>query len=265
AGIAEIMTALEIYKNNPDLKHSTLKIAFTPDEEIGRGADFFDVKKFGADFAYTLDGGPLGELEYENFNAAGANVTINGRNVHPGTAKNQMINSQHIAMEFNSLLPTVERPEHTEKYEGFFHLISFKGEVEKTNLYYIVRDHNKEKFEQKKALILEIVEFMNKKYGRKLVEIELKDQYYNMREVIEKDMSIVDLAEKAMKEVNVEPNIKAIRGGTDGARLSFMDLPTPNIFGGGHNFHGKFEFIPFESMKKAVDVILKIVELNSKV
>jgi len=264
AGIAEIMTALEILQKDSSLKHGTIKIAFTPDEEIGQGADFFDVEKFGADFAYTIDGGPLGELEYENFNAAGAEITINGRNVHPGTAKNQMINSQHIAMEFNSLLPIVERPEHTEEYEGFFHLISFNGEVEKSTLYYIIRDHDKVKFEQKKNLLLEIVNFLNKKYGRELVNIDLKDQYYNMREVVEKNMFIVDLARRAMEEVDVKPNIKAIRGGTDGARLSFMGLPTPNIFGGGHNFHGRYEFIPLESMKKAVDVILKIVELNTK-
>jgi tripeptide aminopeptidase len=264
AGVAEIMTMLEILHKNPDIKHGTIKVAFTPDEEIGRGADHFDVEKFAADFAYTLDGGPLGELEFENFNAAGATITITGRNVHPGTAKNQMINSQHLAMEFNSMLPVVERPEHTEKYEGFFHLLSFNGDVERTEMYYIVRDHNFEKFEQKKQLMLNIADFMNKKYGRQLVKVELKDQYFNMRKIIEQRMEIVDLAQKAMEEVGIEPNIKAIRGGTDGSKLSFMGLPTPNIFTGGHNFHGRFEYIPLQSMQKAVQVLLKIIELSTK-
>lgn len=263
AGIAEIMTALEVYKNNPELKHGTIKIAFTPDEEIGRGADFFDVKKFAADFAYTVDGGPLGELEYESFNAAAAQINVIGRNVHPGTAKNQMINSQLIAIEFNSLLPVFDKPEFTQELEGFYHLLSFNGDIEKTNLHYIVRDHDRQKFERRKKLLYEIADFLNKKYGRELVSIDLKDQYYNMREIIEKKMFIVDLAQKAMEELNIVPIIKAIRGGTDGSRLSFMGLPTPNIFGGGHNFHGRFEFIPLESMQKAVDVILKINELNS--
>ncbi len=264
AGVTEIMTALEFLHNNPEINHGTIKIGFTPDEEIGRGADYFNVEKFGADFAYTLDGGPVGELEYENFNAAEAKITISGRNVHPGTAKNQMINSQHIAMEFNSLLPITQRPEHTEKYEGFFHLISFKGEVEETKLHYIIRDHDKKLFESKKLLVYKIADFLNNKYSRNLVQVEVRDQYYNMREKIEPVMHVVELAEKAMKEVGVEPNIKAIRGGTDGARLSFMGLPTPNIFAGGHNFHGRFEFIPLESMQKAVDVVLKIIELSVK-
>ncbi len=262
AGIAEIMTALEILHNNPEIKHGTIKIAFTPDEEIGRGADYFDVKKFNADFAYTLDGGQIGELEYENFNAAGAKVIVSGRNVHPGTAKNQMINSQHLAMEFNSLLPVIQRPEYTEKYEGFFHLMSFIGEVENTELQYIVRDHDKKLFENKKILMLKTAEFLNHKYGKNLIKVELKDQYFNMREQIEPVMHIIDLAEKAMEQVDVEPNIKAIRGGTDGSRLSFMGLPTPNIFAGGHNFHGRFEFVPLESMQKATEVILKIIELS---
>lgn len=264
AGIAEIMTALEYFKNHQEIKHGTIKIGFTPDEEIGRGADYFDVEKFGADFAYTIDGGPIGELEFENFNAAGAKVIVTGRSVHPGTAKNQMINSQHIAMEFNALLPVTQRPEHTDKYEGFFHLMTFIGDVEKTELQYIIRDHDKKLFEQKKKIIRQAADFINNKYGRELVEVNLKDQYYNMREKIEPVMHIVDLARKALEEVDVKPNIKAIRGGTDGARLSFMGLPTPNIFGGGHNFHGKFEFIPLESMQKAVDVIVKIIELNAK-
>ncbi|MBN2663896.1 MAG: peptidase T [Bacteroidales bacterium] len=264
AGIAEIMTALEYLKKNPETKHGTLKIGYTPDEEIGRGADYFDVEKFNADFAYTIDGGPIGELEYENFNAAGAKITVLGRNVHPGTAKNQMINAQHIAMEFNSLLPSNQRPEHTEKYEGFFHLISFIGDVERTELQYIIRDHDKKLFKKKKKLMLQIADFLNNKYQRELIQAEIKDQYLNMKEKIEPVMHIVELAEKAMKQVDVKPNIKAIRGGTDGARLSFMGLPTPNIFGGGHNFHGKFEFIPLESMQKAVEVIVKIIELNAE-
>lgn len=262
AGIAEIMTALEILHNNPQIKHCTIKVAFTPDEEIGRGADKFDVEKFGADFAYTLDGGPIGELEYENFNAAEAIITVSGRSVHPGTAKNQMINSQHIAMEFNSLLPVNQRPEYTEKYEGFFHLISTKGEVEQTKLHYIIRDHDRKLFEQKKLLVYKIAEMLNAKYGRNLVKAEVRDQYYNMREKIEPVMYIVELAKKAMKAVDVEPIIQPIRGGTDGAKLSFMGLPTPNIFAGGHNFHGKYEYIPLQSMQKAVEVVLKIVENN---
>ena len=261
AGVAEIMTALEILQSSPQIKHGTIKVAFTPDEEIGRGADKFDVDKFGADFAYTLDGGPIGELEYENFNAAEAKITISGRSVHPGTAKNQMINSQHIAMEFNSLLPYTQRPEHTEKYEGFFHLISIIGEVEQTKLHYIIRDHDKKLFEEKKSLVYKIAEFINYRYGRKLANVEVNDQYYNMREKIEPVMHIIELAKKAMNEVGIVPNIKPIRGGTDGAKLSFMGLPTPNIFTGGHNFHGKFEFVPLESMQKAVEVVLKIVEL----
>lgn len=261
AGIAEIMTALEILHNNPQIKHCTIKVAFTPDEEIGRGADKFDVEKFGADFAYTLDGGPIGELEYENFNAAEAIITVSGRSVHPGTAKNQMINSQHIAMEFNSLLPVNQRPEYTEKYEGFFHLISTKGEVEQTKLHYIIRDHDRKLFEQKKLLVYKIAEMLNAKYGRNLVKAEVRDQYYNMREKIEPVMYIVELAKKAMKAVDVEPIIQPIRGGTDGAKLSFMGLPTPNIFAGGHNFHGKYEYIPLQSMQKAVEVVLKIVEM----
>lgn len=263
AGIAEIMSALEFLKNNPEIKHGTIKVGFTPDEEIGRGADYFGVKKFNADFAYTIDGGPIGELEYENFNAAGAKITVLGRNVHPGTAKNQMINAQHIAMEFNSLLPSNQRPEHTEKYEGFFHLISFIGDVERTELQYIIRDHDKKLFEKKKKLMLQVADFLNNKYQREIIHTEIKDQYFNMKEKIEPVMHIVELVKKAMEQVDVNPNIKAIRGGTDGARLSFMGLPTPNIFGGGHNFHGRFEFIPLESMQKAVEVIVKIIELNA--
>ena len=262
AGVAEIMTALEYLVEHPEIKHGKIRIAFTPDEEIGRGTEHFDVQGFGADFAYTLDGGPLGELEFENFNAAEAKITVSGVNVHPGTAKNKMINSMHVAMEFNSMLPPQERPEHTEGYEGFYHLLSFTGGVEQTNLHYIIRDHDRGKFESRKQLVLDIAEFLNKKYGRELVKVELKDQYYNMREKIEPVMYVVDLAKKAMEEVGVKPIVKPIRGGTDGAMLSYKGLPTPNIFTGGHNFHGKFEYIPLESMEKAVDVIVKIVELS---
>ncbi len=263
AGVAEIMTALEYLIEHPEIKHGKIRIAFTPDEEIGRGTEHFDVQGFGADFAYTLDGGPLGELEFENFNAAEAKITVSGVNVHPGTAKNKMINSMHVAMEFNSMLPPQERPEHTAGYEGFYHLLSFKGDVEQTKLHYIIRDHDREKFESRKQLVQDIAEFLNKKYGRELVKVELKDQYYNMREKIEPVMYVVDLAKKAMEEVGVKPIVKPIRGGTDGAMLSYKGLPTPNIFTGGHNFHGKFEYIPLESMEKAVDVIVKIVELSA--
>ncbi|MCK5538930.1 MAG: peptidase T [Bacteroidales bacterium] len=264
AGIATILEAIEYLIQHPEIEHGEIRVGFTPDEEIGRGADFFDVKKFNADFAYTIDGGEIGELEFENFNAALAKLSFKGRNVHPGTAKNQMKNSMHLAIELNSLLPVAQRPEHTDKYEGFFHLISMSGEVEESSLMYIIRDHDREKFESKKVLIKDIVDFLNKKYGENTIILELNDQYYNMREKIEPVMHIVDLAEKAIKAVGVKPNIKAIRGGTDGARLSFMGLPTPNIFAGGHNFHGRYEYIPFESMEKTVEVIVKIIELHAK-
>jgi tripeptide aminopeptidase len=264
AGIAEIMTAIEYLVANPELPHGTIKIGFTPDEEIGRGADYFDVKKFGANFAYTLDGGEIGELEYENFNASMAKITIHGRNVHPGTAKNQMINSLMIGMELNALLPVNERPEYTEGYEGFFMLMSFNGSVEETKMMYIIRDHDMDKFKYKNALMHDAVAYINKKYGEDTVEMELKDQYYNMKEKVEPVKHIVDRVEKAMQEVGVKPKIKAIRGGTDGSRLSYMGLPTPNIFTGGHNFHGKFEYIPIQSMKKAVDVILKLIDIYAK-
>ena len=260
AGIAEIMTAVEYLLNHPEIKHGTVKVGFTPDEEVGRGADKFDVKKFGAEFAYTIDGGRIGELEYENFNAAGLTVTISGRNVHPGTAKNQMINSIIIGMEYNSLLPADQRPEHTEGYEGFFHLMDFRGSVDKTVLKYIVRDHDNNKFEQKKRMAQEAADFLNKKYGKEIVSVELTDQYFNMKEKIEPVKYIVDLAEKAMIEAGVKPIIKPIRGGTDGSRLSFMGLPTPNIFAGGHNFHGIHEYIPVQSMEKAVEVIVNVVK-----
>ena len=261
AGIAEIMAAMEFLTTNTMIKHGKLRVAFTVDEEIGRGADKFDVKKFGAKYAYTIDGGHVGELEYENFNAAMATVTIQGRNVHPGTAKNTMVNAMHLAMEFNGLLPHDERPEYTEGYEGFFHLIDFKGEVEETIFRYIIRDHDREKFEAKKKLIKECAAFMNKKYGKGRVTLKLTDQYFNMREMVEPVKFIVDIAEQAMIDCGIEPIIKPIRGGTDGSRLSYMGLPCPNIFAGGHNFHGKYEYVPIPSMQKAVKVIIRIAEL----
>lgn len=264
AGIAEIMTAIEYLVNNPQIEHGDIKVAFTPDEEVGRGADHFNVEKFNADFAYTVDGGRLGELEYENFNAAGVKLTIKGRNVHPGSAKNKMINSIEIAMELNSMLPENQKPKYTEGYEGFFLLSSLNGDVEETKASYIIRDHFKDKFEEKKALMQKVVDFLNAKYGEGTVHVEIKDQYYNMKEKIEPVMHIVDTAKKAMEELGITPLITPVRGGTDGARLSYMGLPCPNLFTGGHNYHGKYEFIPTESMEKAVEVILKIVELYSK-
>ncbi|WP_313757600.1 peptidase T [Tissierella sp.] len=260
AGIAEIITAVEYLIENPHIPHGTIKIGFTPDEEIGRGADCFDVKKFDADFAYTVDGGPVGELEYENFNAATANIFIQGRNVHPGTAKNKMLNSILIATELNSMLPINERPEYTEGYEGFYHIKDFNGSVEKTEISYIIRDHSMEKFQIKKETLTKVIEFLNYKYGD-IITLEIIDSYYNMKEKIEPVMYIVDIAKKAMEELNIEPLIKPIRGGTDGSRLSYMGLPCPNLFTGGHNFHGKFEYIPTFSMERSVDTILKIIEL----
>jgi tripeptide aminopeptidase len=261
AGIAEIVSAIEYLTENPEIKHGTIKIAFTPDEEIGRGADHFNITKFGADFAYTLDGGEIGELEYENFNASLAKITILGRNVHPGTAKNKMINSINIGIELHNMLPVQERPEYTEAYEGFYMLDHFEGSIEKTTMKYIIRDHDEIKFKKKNELIKKAVECINLKYGEGTVQLELIDQYYNMKEKIEPVMHIVHNAEKAMEELGIKPIIKPIRGGTDGSRLSYMGLPTPNIFTGGHNYHGKFEFIPVQSMEKAVKVILKIIEL----
>ncbi|MCY6370163.1 peptidase T [Clostridium ganghwense] len=264
AGVAEIMTAVEYLINHPEIKHGTIKVGFTPDEEIGAGADHFDVEKFNADFAYTVDGGTVGELEYENFNAAGAKITIKGRNVHPGSAKNKMINSMVIANELIFILPDEETPSHTEGYEGFYHLTSIKGEVEETKLNYIIRDFDKDKFEERKYIMSSVVKSLNKKYGEGTVELDLKDQYYNMKEKVEPVKHIVDTAFKAMEECEVVPKVVPIRGGTDGARLSYMGLPTPNLFTGGHNFHGKYEFIPTFAMEKAVDVIVKIIELYAK-
>jgi tripeptide aminopeptidase len=264
AGVAEIVTAAEILLTSEKIKHGKIRIGFTPDEEIGRGADKFDVKKFGAEFAYTLDGGEIGELEFENFNAAGAKITIQGRSVHPGFAKDKMINATLVAHKLISMLPPIQRPEHTEKYEGFYHLMSLNGNVEKAEMQFIIRDHDKQKFEKKKKLLKEIVQLVNNEFGRELVQLELKDQYYNMREKIEPVIYVVEMAKEAMKKAGIQPSVKAIRGGTDGARLSYEGLPCPNIFAGGHNFHGPFEFVPVHSMKKAVEVILNIAELTVK-
>ncbi len=260
AGIAEIVTAMEYLQEHQEIKHGKVRVCFTPDEEVGRGADFFDVRKFGASFAYTLDGGEIGELEYENFNAAMATVTIQGRSVHPGAAKNKMVNAIHVGQKLNSMLPFEQRPEYTEGYEGFFHCIAFDGRVEKTVISYIIRDHDREQFNSRKEMLTQACLFLNDEFGEGTVQPEIEDQYYNMREKIEPVKFIVDLAEEAMREVGVEPKIRAIRGGTDGARLSFMGLPCPNIFAGGHNFHGPYEYVPVESMKKAVEVIIRIAE-----
>lgn len=263
AGITEIVSAAEYLMKHPEIKHGEIKIGFTPDEEIGRGADKFQVEEFGADFAYTLDGGPIGELEYENFNAATAKIKIQGKNVHPGSAKDTMINSQLVGMELHSLLPVGERPEHTEKYEGFSLLTAFNGAVDYSEMTYIIRDHSREKFEAKKKYFEEIVKFLNIRY-KDAITLEIKDSYYNMREKVEPMMHIVELAKKSMEEIGITPNIKPIRGGTDGSRLSYMGLVTPNIFAGGYNFHSRFEFVPLSSIEKATELIVKIVENNAK-
>lgn len=264
AGIAEIMTAMEYLIGNPHIEHGTIKVAFTPDEEIGRGADHFDVEGFRAELAYTVDGGGIGELEYENFNAASAKITLRGRNVHPGSAKGKMINSMLIAGELIGMLPKNETPAATEGYEGFYHLVSIDGGVEETSLSYIIRDFDEDNFEKRQQFIASLVEDLNKTYGPKTAAIEIKEQYRNMKEKIEPVRHVVDAAFLAMQEAGVEPKVQPIRGGTDGARLSFMGLPTPNIFTGGHNFHGKYEYIPVSSMEKAVEVIINIVKLYSK-
>jgi len=261
AGIAEIMAFAEFVVNTPAYEHGPIKIGFTPDEEIGRGADLFDVKKFGADFAYTIDGGEVGELEYENFNAASVDLIVNGINIHPGSAKHKMKNAVLIGMELNGLLPVFEIPGYTEKYEGFYHLDEFTGNVSKVEMFYIIRDHSREKFEEKKELMTKAVQFINDKYGAGTVEMKMTDSYYNMEEKILPVMHIVETATEAMKIADVDPKIVAIRGGTDGARLSYMGLPTPNIFTGGHNFHGKFEYCVVESMEKAVDVMKNVITL----
>ena len=256
AGIVEIIEAIKYLKEHPEIKHGVIKVGFTPDEEIGRGADLFDVQKFDCKFAYTVDGGELGELEYENFNAASATVKIQGRDIHPGSAKNSMINSIMIAMELNAMLPCDQRPEHTENYEGFFLLDELTGTVENTK----IRDQSMRKFNEKKIVIKDAVQYLAKKYKDAKIEIEVKDSYYNMREKIEPVMYIIDLAKKSMEELEIAPNIRPIRGGTDGARLSYRGLPCPNLFTGGHNFHGRFEYICIQSMEKARDLIVKIAE-----
>ena len=258
AGIAEIMAAAEILMNS-NQRHATLKIGFTPDEEIGRGADKFDIKGFGADYAYTADGGPVGEIEYENFNGAAAKVIVHGRNIHPGSAKDKMVNSQLIAMEFASLLPAQQRPEHTEGYEGFFHLIGMKGEVEQSELLYIIRDHDMVKFEEKKAMMTAAAAYMNAKYGEGTLELQMKDSYFNMKKCIEPVMYVVDRAKEAMEAVGMNPVEVPIRGGTDGARLSFEGLPCPNLCTGGENYHGRFEFIPVEDMELCAKMLVKIL------
>lgn len=261
AGVAEIMDAVQYIVEHPEFKHGDIKIGFTPDEEIGRGVVKFDVKRFGADYAYTMDGGEIGELEFENFNAASAKIHIQGRNVHPGYAKDKMKNAILIGMEFNDLLPIGQRPELTEGYEGFFHIISFKGSVEEADFGYIIRDHDRKKFEEKKELIAQCAHFINVKYGEGTATLEVKDQYYNMREQVEPYYFIVEKAVKAMEMAGIKPKIQPIRGGTDGANLSFKGLPCPNIFAGGMNFHGKMEFAPLENIEKASEVILNIIKL----
>ena len=261
AGIAEIVTAMEYLIAHPEIKHGKIRVGFTPDEEIGQGADHFNVQQFAAEWAYTMDGGEIGELEYENFNAAGAKVHFKGTNVHPGYAYHKMINSMRIAQQFIGMLPRHETPEHTEGYEGFYHLTNIEGNVEKTTVSYIIRDHDRVRFESRKKEFEHLVHKINAEFGNDTATIEMKDQYYNMREKIEPVMHIIDLAFEAMKQTGVTPDVKPIRGGTDGARLSFEGLPCPNIFAGGHNFHGRFEYVPVQSMEKAMRVIVKIVEI----
>ncbi len=264
AGVAEIMQMAQYIIENPQFKHGEIKIGFTPDEEIGHGVDYFDVAKFGAKYAYTMDGGKIGELEFENFNAASAKIHIQGRNVHPGYAKNKMINAILIAMELNALLPVEQRPEFTQDYEGFFHVTGIKGTVEEADILYIIRDHSMDKFEEKKRMMQEAVNFINCKFGEGTAALEMKDQYYNMREEVMPHKQVIDIAIKAMEDAGIKPVIQPIRGGTDGARLSFMGLPCPNIFAGGHNFHGKLEYLPVESMNKAYEVILNIISNYAK-
>ncbi len=264
AGLAEIVTAMEYLIAHPEIKHGKIRVGFTPDEEIGQGADHFDVAKFNAEWAYTMDGGEIGELEFENFNAAGVKVHFKGLNVHPGYAYHKMLNSMRIAQEFVGMLPRWETPEHTRDYEGFYHLTNMEGNVEKSTLSYIIRDHDRDRFERRKKEIIHLVNKINAEFGEGIATIEIKDQYYNMREKVEPVMHIVDLAFEAMEAVGVKPDVKPIRGGTDGARLSFEGLPCPNIFAGGHNFHGRFEYVPVQSMEKAMQVVVKIVEILAK-
>lgn len=264
AGIAEIISGVEYLMQHPEIEHGKIRIAFNPDEEIGLGAHKFDVERFGCDFAYTFDGGEVGELEFENFNAAAAKLTFTGRNVHPGTAKNKMINSIRVANRFISMLPSHETPEHTEGYEGFYHVISFNGSVEQTIVNYIIRDHSRERFESRKREFQHLTQKINDEYGEGTLKLELRDQYYNMREKIEPVMYVIDIAKEAMLAAGVEPVVKAIRGGTDGAQLSFKGLPCPNIFAGGMNMHGRYEYVPIPSMEKAMNVMIKIAELTAK-
>jgi len=259
AGVAAIISAMEYLIAHPEIEHGKVRIAFTPDEEIGRGADHFDVAKFGCKWGFTIDGGEIGELEFENFNAAQAKIVIKGRNVHPGTAKNKMINASQVAIELNNALPATQRPEHTTDYEGFYHLTQFNGTVEEATLTYIIRDHDRKLFEEKKQLLLSTVEQLNKKY-QDIVILNMHDQYYNMREIIEQNEEIIELAREAMISVGVKPRIKPIRGGTDGARLSFEGLPCPNLFAGGLNFHGRFEFLPVHSLEKSMETIIQIIK-----
>ena len=263
AGIAEILTAMEYLMDHPEIKHGKIRIGFTPDEEIGRGANLFDVEKFGAEFAYTVDGGRLGEVEYENFNAASARIKITGRSVHPGTAKDQLVNALQVGIELHNLLPVNQRPEFTTGYEGFYMLAGMTGDISSANLDYIIRDHDMDKFLEKKEFITQAVELLNKKYNN-AIELELTDSYYNMKEKIEEKIEIFEIARDTMIELGIEPVIKPVRGGTDGARLSYMGLPCPNIFTGGHNFHGQYEYIPVSSMEKAVEVVVKISENIAK-
>ena len=264
AGVCEIVSAMEYLIQHPEIEHGTIKVGFTPDEEIGRGAHKFDVKKFGADWAYTMDGSQIGELEYENFNAAGAKIKVKGKIVHPGYAKGKMINSMYYASKFIEALPKNETPEQTEGYEGFYHLHRMEGNVEDTLLHYIIRDHDREKFETRKQYLIDLVDTLNSEFESSVFEIEINDQYYNMKEMVVPVMHIVDIAEEAMKALNITPHIKPIRGGTDGSQLSFMGLPCPNIFAGGHNFHGRYEYVPLESILSATEVICKITELTQK-
>lgn len=262
AGVAEIMAAAEYLLTHKEIPHGKIRVGFTPDEEVGAGADYFNVKLFGADYGYTVDGGRLGELEYENFNAAGAKVTFNGRSVHPGDAKNKMINALLVAMEFQNMLPVFENPMYTEKYEGFYHLDTLKGSVESAVSEYIIRDHSREKFEDKKKYFLNAADYINKKYGENTVVVSMKDSYYNMREIIEQHFHLIENAKKAMEKLEVEPKIIPIRGGTDGARLSFMGLPCPNLCTGGHNFHGRFEYISADSMEKIVQILVELIQMD---
>lgn len=261
AGIAEIITAMEFLIDNPQIKHGTVKLAFTPDEEVGRGVLHFDIEKFGADFAYTVDGGPVGEIIYETFNAALAKVTVNGKNVHAGLAKDVMVNSIEVLMEFNSMIPVSQKPQHTENREGYFHILLVNGDTDKTNASYYLRDHDRVKFEDRKLFMEKAAAFINKKYGENTIELEIEDQYYNMGDILKDSMHIVDTAIEAAREIGLEPFYTAMRGGTDGAWLTYGGLPTPNIFIGGHNYHGRYEYIPVNSMEKARNLIVKIVEL----